>query len=166
LSIALNFNAAADARSNKQFKFISDVEGFVTFAKLCAAPNVGIVVDSWNWSVGNGTLESLSGLTADKFLLVRIANTPENFDAANSGHEHRLFPTKDESVPQVALLKKLYEMGYRGPVTIYPSPAAMSGKTRDAALSGTAEMLDEMFAAAEIPVLPKKANSQPAMAGR
>jgi sugar phosphate isomerase/epimerase len=166
LNVALNFSAALESRANKQFKFISDVEGFVTFAKLCAAPNVGIVVDSWNWTVGGGTLDQLANLAVEKIYCVRLASAPEEFDVASASNDNRAMPSKDGLVQNVAMIKKLYAEGYRSSVTGFPSPAALGGKTRDAALANVVESLDEIFAAAEVPVAGRKTDAQPMLAGR
>ena len=166
LSVALNFSAATESRANKQFKFISDVEGFVTFAKLCSAPNVGIVVDSWNWIVGGGNLDHLTSLTVEKILCVRLASSPEEFDISSASIDQRMMPTKDGLVDNSAIAKKLYAEGYRSSVTAFPSPAALGGKTRDAALANVVESLDEIFASADIPIAGRKLEAQPMMAGR
>ena len=164
--LGLYFSTAIENRENRQFKFIQDVDGFLAFFHACTNESVGLVIDTFNWIVGGGNLDHLTSLTVEKILCVRLASSPEEFDISSASIDQRMMPTKDGLVDNSAIAKKLYAEGYRSSVTAFPSPAALGGKTRDAALANVVESLDEIFASADIPIAGRKLEAQPMMAGR
>lgn len=145
--LGLSFRAAANHRADHDYQFIHQAEALLTLLKTLTSKNVGLAIDTWNWRIGGGTPEQLDEVSADKIVLVRLADAPEDVEWNELTDENRMLPGKGGLVDNVAILKKLAEKDYEGPVTVYPDAQQMVGMTRDAIVQRAAQVLDESWAA-------------------
>jgi sugar phosphate isomerase/epimerase len=155
IRLAVGFKAGVDAAEGLQYEFIRNVEGFLALMKGLAAKNVGMIVDSWNWHVGDGGMDQLSEVPASQIVCVRLANAPEEVERADLKMSDRLMPTGDNVVKNVAILKYLKSVNYAGPVSVFAHRSAVKGKTRETIVIKTQEAIDSLLVAADVPFPPR-----------
>lgn len=156
IRVGLFFSAAVENREGKQFQFIKDVEGFLALFKACTAPNVGITIDTWNWTVGGGTVAHLSNISADRITGLRLADAAEGLDFANASLTQRLMPGSNGAIDNVGIVGQLAKAGYAGPLSAYGHVSQLGGKTRDAIVSLAQDCLDNVLSTAGLPTYTRK----------
>jgi sugar phosphate isomerase/epimerase len=156
IRVGLFFSAALENRDGKQFAFVKDVEGFLALFKACTAPNVGVTIDTWNWTVGGGTPAHLSSIPADRITGLRLADAPEGLDNANAGLTQRLMPGSQGTIDNVGIVGQLGKAGYAGPLSAYGHVSQFGGKTRDAIVSLAQDSLDNVLSTAGLPTYTRK----------
>jgi len=60
--VALGFQAAEYLRRNQAFQFIHDPDALLLLLNMVAAPNIGLLLDAWDWVAGGGTIENIRKL--------------------------------------------------------------------------------------------------------
>jgi sugar phosphate isomerase/epimerase len=155
--LGLGLRAAAPLRADRQFQFIASPDALLTFLQTLALPNVGIVVDTWNWHVGGGTLDQLRDLGASRVVGLRLADLPRDVPLDAVVEKQRLLPGESGVVPNVAIVSLLASMGYKGPVTPHAHASRFRGKTRDKIVQRAAESLRGIFQAAGLEEAPRPA---------
>jgi sugar phosphate isomerase/epimerase len=146
IRLGLGFFAAPAQREGKTYQFVHKAEELLSLVKSVAAPNVGLALDTWNWFLGEGGLDQLADLAVNDFVIVRLADLPDDFDPAKITEQQRLLPR--ETGPTVKLFSLLARLDYTGPVTVFPHPKQFSGMTRDAIVQRASAAFDEQWRAA------------------
>ncbi|MEN6459529.1 MAG: TIM barrel protein [Thermoguttaceae bacterium] len=144
LSLAIGFQAAETLRQDKAFQFIHDLDATALLINMVAAPNVGLLLDTWDVVASGGSLETVRKLPANQILAVQVADMPA--DAAQPDEKSRLLPGSEGGRVDVAgFLAYLHEQAYDGPVTAKPSKAAFQTRRRDLIVKQTSEALDKVW---------------------
>lgn len=155
MQLAIGFSAAPAERQGKAYEFIHKADDLLVLVNMIGAANVGLLLDTWNWRVGGGTMDKLKDLPVKNFVIVRLADLPADADPANVSPEQRLLP--GEGVGDgVAVIELLNRLRYKGPISVYPHPSQFSGMTRDAIVQRASDAFDEQWVAAGL-VKPSKA---------
>ena len=147
IQLGLEVQAAASRREGKEYEFIYQVEGMVSLIKAVAAENVGLVVNTWDWIVGGGTLEHLTELGVGKMVSVTLTDLPADADLATLATTERLLPGTGDSSAANSVCGWLHENGYTGPLTPGPSSSRFSGSSRDAVIHKAANSIDDILIA-------------------
>lgn len=150
IKLGLAFHAAAAERVGHAVPFIHQAETFMTLVKTIGSPHVGITLDTWNWMVGGGTIDSLRQIPATQLAAVRLADFPADADTSQIDEAERYLPGDGGAVDAVAILRHLAEVQFTGPVTLYPHPARFRGMTRDAIVQQANAKFDELYRAAGV----------------
>ena len=145
ISLAVGIRAAAAARKDRNYEFICQADGLVALVKGTGQPNVGLLLDTWNWEVGGGTIDSLREAADAKIVILRVADLPEDVDLADADEKQRLLPGEAGRIDVAAYLALLTDRGYEGPVTVFPHPGRFTGMTRDAIVHKAGSSLDEQW---------------------
>lgn len=148
--LGLYFSAAKEFRADKQFAFATNTESFLAFFNAVNHAAVGILVDSWSWTLGGGTLANLQAIAADKILSIRLADAATDLTAENASTKNRLMPGDDKLVKNTAIVQHLASVGYKGPVAAAGHQSNLSGMTRDAIVSHAQDCLDKVLSAAGV----------------
>jgi sugar phosphate isomerase/epimerase len=156
LKVGLYFSAALENREGKQFPFVKDVEGFLALFKSCSASNVGLTIDSWNWTVGGGTAAQLASIPADRICGLRLADAAEGLDFHQASLTQRLMPGSHGVIDNVGIVSQLAKAGYDGPLSAYGHVSQLAGKTRDAIVSLAQDSLDNVLNTAGLPTYTRK----------
>jgi sugar phosphate isomerase/epimerase len=148
VKLGLDFSPMASRREGKAHEFIKDFEGLLTLIKTVNNPQIGLLLDTFNWYVGGGTMEQLRGLKGEQIVAVRIADVPgSSTDKSQITEKQRVLPKPDGLVDTDAIGKLLVEKGYNGPVTPYPHPRNFLGKTREVIVQQAAEAMENLWVA-------------------
>ncbi len=148
IRLGLYFSAAKEFRTDKEFKFVSDAEGFLAFFNAVSHPQVGATIDTWSWSVSGGTVDQLQTIDVAKIVSVRVADAEVDLDVATASYKNRLMPGDDKLVKNVSIISHLAAKGYKGPIAAAGHQSTLSGMTRDAIVSHAQDCLDKVLTAA------------------
>ena len=153
IRLGLDFIAPAGRREGRVHQFISSPDALLLLIKTTGATNIGVAVDLWHWHVSGGTLDQLSGLTAEQIVMVRVADVPDDVELELIQEHQRLLPGESGVVDTVAVLALLSQLGYDGPVTPFPNASRFSGMTRDRIVRQSSETLETQMKAAKLGVV-------------
>jgi sugar phosphate isomerase/epimerase len=149
--LGMDFLAPTYHREDSQFHFISSAEPLVLLAKTINMPNLGVVLDSWNWYVGGNGMDLIQELSVDQIVSVRLADAATDVERETLREEGRLLPGQGGAIDNVAILRRLMEIGYEGSVTPYANPSIFGSMTRDNIVKDASDSLDEAWKAAAAP---------------
>lgn len=150
VQIGLAFNATGEAENRFDHKFITTAEELLALIKAIGASNVGLMLDTWHWHVGGGTIDHLRTLTADKVISVRFADFPANTDKKSSAQKNRLILIPEDATFTVKVLRWLNEINYEGPLAACPSSGQFGGMTREKIVQRLSENLNDVLPIAGI----------------
>jgi sugar phosphate isomerase/epimerase len=149
--LGLEFTTYAVAREGKQYAFVQDVDGAMALFKACSCKSVGLVVDTFDWTVGKGTWEQLAELSGSRVAAFRIADLSDSPSVPSNVPEARMIAGTTGKIDNARFAKALHAQGYQGPITSYPSPSNLGTITRDTIVSRAQEVLDETLTKAGLP---------------
>lgn len=150
IRVAVGLLAAPEHRKGRQFPFIFQAEELLTLLKTVGSPAVGLLLDTWNWRLGGGTIQQIGDLRGDQIVCIRIADIPADADLATITEDQRLLPS-DETLPSYEdLCKTLFSKDFSGPVTLQPHPSRIETKGREPRVQAAAQVLAKMFAAVTV----------------
>ena len=144
MRLGLGILAAGSHRVGRDFQFIYQPDQLLLLIKTCGAANLGVALDTWDWFVGEGTLDQIRALKAEQIVTVRLADLPADADIATLTDDQRLLPT-EASVDITAVITHLAEINYEGPVTAYAHPSQNKGMKREAIVQKVSAVLDEQW---------------------
>jgi sugar phosphate isomerase/epimerase len=148
IRLGVGFRAAAAHRQGRRYQFMHLAEEALALLKMTGANNLGLALDTWNWTLGGGTLQQLQDLKGQQFVTLCLADVPADVEPHSVTDSQRLFPS-DDSVPRhAALIKQLADRKYDGPVTILPAPGQLANLHRDQAVGKCAALLEQLWLAA------------------
>ena len=154
LKLALSFNPDKESSTEKQFPFIVNAEGLVALATAITNANVGCLVDTWSWVVGEGTFEQITALPVEKIVAVRLGNITEGVDVAAATPADRVLPEAEGVINHVDLIKHLASINYSGPVSPSASSQSYKGQTRESIVQRAQEAVDGISKEAGLTVAP------------
>jgi sugar phosphate isomerase/epimerase len=116
------------------------------------SPNVGVVLDLWQWYAGGGSIDEIKQLTADQIVAVNLADAPADVPADQLTMQQRLLPGETNVVPSAEIVKWLSEIDYDGPVTARPDRTRFPKTGRVQIVRMIAESLNQVWIAAGLSV--------------
>lgn len=154
IKLGVGFNAGKELSEGKEFEFVRNVEGFTALISAVGSSNVGCLVDTWDWVVGDGAMDQISELPADSIVAVRLASVPDDVDAAKATTVDRVLPEMEGALDHVKLIAHLESAGFTGPVSPGASSTRYKGTTRESIVQKAQEAVDGIFKAAGLHVAP------------
>jgi sugar phosphate isomerase/epimerase len=157
IQLCIGFSAGKELEEGKEFPFVRNVEGFVAVVKSVASPNAGFMIDTWDWVVGDGTMDQLSELTAAEIVAVRLGSVTKEVEPGNVTSCDRVLPEQDGLLNHVDLIKHLASIQFTGPISPSASSTSYKGQTRESIVKRAHEAVDAISVEAglEVATLPK-----------
>jgi sugar phosphate isomerase/epimerase len=157
IQLCIGFSAGKELEEGKEFPFVRNVEGFVAMVKSVASPNAGFMIDTWDWVVGDGTMDQLSELTAAEIVAVRLGSVTKDIEPGNVTSCDRVLPEQDGLLNHVDLIKHLASIQFTGPISPSASSTSYKGQTRESIVKRAHEAVDAISVEAglEVATLPK-----------
>lgn len=143
IQIGLLLQASPELRK-QDFKFIQTTEEVLTLVKTVGQPNVGICLDTWNWVVGQGAMDQLGELTADKITEVRLADVPADADPSSVKPSQMVLAGESETSIVPAILKHLASINFDGAVSALTNSAMLGGRSKNSVVGGIAKQLTNL----------------------
>ncbi len=153
--VALTFQVAALTATDKQFKFVRDVEGFSAIVRACTAKNIGIIYDSWNWFIGGGTEAALGQIGLQRVLLARLADCRDGVAASAATLDDCQLPGTADVIDNLAIMQKFAEAGLDIAVAARGN-AADTSITRESLVGMAQDSLDRIFEAVGVPSVKRR----------
>jgi sugar phosphate isomerase/epimerase len=150
LKLGLSILPAQADRADGGFEFIHQVDPLMLLINTVQKGNVGLLFDTWTWTVGGGDIEKLRTLRGDQIVSVRLADLPADADLANIQPQQKVLPSEGGNIDNVAILGVLEEMGFDGPVAVAQHASHMKGQAREPIVAKASSLLDTLFSAAGI----------------
>jgi len=117
--LGLEFIGPRTMRDGRRYGFIYTAEGMLCLAQAIG-PNVGLLVDSYHWYTGLGTLADLHALRADDVVYVHVNDAPDGVAVEAQIDQVRRLPATTGVIDLAGFMGALREIGYDGPVTPEP----------------------------------------------
>ncbi|MEM9588503.1 MAG: TIM barrel protein, partial [Planctomycetota bacterium] len=154
IRLAVGFRAGKELGEGKEFPFIRNAEGMMALINGVGANNVGLLLDTWDWVVGDGAMDQISELSAQKITAVRLGGIPDDVDRGAAESPQRILPAADNAIDHVALVKHLETIGFEGPIGPTANLLQYSGKTRESIVQAGQEAVDAISKDAGLHVAP------------
>ena len=148
IRLAVGIQAAELHRAPKAFQFIYQPDQLLLLVKAASSAQVGLMLDTWDWFVGGGSIDQLRKLTADQVFSVRLGDLPAEVDATAAADDQRVVPGEGGTFDIQAVVQHLADIQYAGPVTVAAHPKSFAGQRREAMVQKLSASLDELWAAA------------------
>ncbi|MCA9100242.1 MAG: sugar phosphate isomerase/epimerase [Planctomycetales bacterium] len=145
ISLGVGFDSVAGDREDRAFEFVHDVEAFAVLLSTTASTNVGAIVDTWQLYACGGSFERLERLGAGRIVAVYLSDAPADVAPAELTAQQRLLPGQTGVIDCAALLVRLAELGYDGPITPAASRAQLDGLNTEGIVRKAAEALDAVW---------------------
>ena len=154
--LGLSFSTAAEDREGKQFKFIQDVASFLAFFQACSSEAVALVIDTFDWTIGGGTMEQLASIPGKRIAALRVSDVAKVSSVADCTKALRLLSGTHGTIDNVQFVVALNKSGYEGPVTSFADPSNFAGVTRVSIVAKSQDALDHALAGAGIPTFTRR----------
>ena len=151
LKLGVSILPAQADRTDGGFEFIHQIDPLVLLINTVQKANVGLLLDTWTWTVGGGDIEKLRALRGDQIVSVRLADLSADADLANIQPQQKILPAAEGgTIDNVAILGVLEELGFDGPVAVAQHSSHMKGQAREPIVAKASGLLDSLFSAAGI----------------
>ncbi|MCG8648320.1 MAG: sugar phosphate isomerase/epimerase [Pirellulales bacterium] len=154
IKLGVGFSAGKELEEGRQFPFVRNVEGFIAMVGSMTESNIGYLIDTWDWVVGDGAMDQLSELPAEKIVAVRLASVPQDIDQTKAVTSDRVLPEQEGTLNHVKLIKHLSSIGFDGPVSPGASSSQYKGQTRESIVQRAQEAVDGISKEAGLHVAP------------
>ncbi len=154
IKLGIGFSAGKELEEGRQFPFVRNVEGFIALVDAVAGDNVGYMIDTWDWVVGEGAMDQISEIPAEKIVAVRLASVPEDVDQSKATSVDRVLPELEGPLNHVRLIKHLESIEFDGPVSPGASSTRYKGTTRESIVQRAQEAVDAISKEAGLHVAP------------
>ena len=142
IQLGIGFSAGKELLEGKEFPYTQNVEGLVALVKSVSGAGIGMLVDTWDWVVGDGTMDALSELAADQIVAVRLGSLTTDVDASKATSHDRVLPEKEGALNHVDVIKHLASINFEGPVSPSASNQSYKGQTRESIVQRAQEAVD------------------------
>ncbi len=156
VQLGLYFSVALENRENRQFKFIQDVAGFLAFFQACTSKSIGLVIDTFNWTVGGGTFDQLASIPGNRVAALRLSDTVTLPSIEEASLKMRTLAGTSGIIDNLKFVSILNKAGFDGPITSFGHASNFSGMTRDSIVAKSQDALDNVLAGAGLPTFTRR----------
>lgn len=154
IRLGVGFDATKELTEAKEFDFVRNVEGLIAMVKAVGSENVGYIISTWDWAVGDGGMDQLSEIAGSEIVAVRLGTVADDADPAKITRADCVLPAAEGGINHVSVVKHLLETGFDGPISPAASPTRYKGQTRENTVKEAQEAIDGICTAAGIEVKP------------
>lgn len=147
IRIGLALAATPALREEAEQSFIHTSEDLVTLVRTIGHPHVGIALDTWEWFVGGGSLESLLTVPTASIVALRCADISPDADLATISEQQRVLPNSAGLVDSRAVVQHLVQHDFDGPLTLAPCSSSYAGQARELIVKQARAALDDLLSA-------------------
>lgn len=153
VGLGIEFIAPKTLRDKFTYEFIYSMPQMLQLAADAGTGNIGVLFDVWHHYTAHGTLEEMDLLTTDNVFVVHVNDAPTGLEIDEQQDLSRTLPMETGVIPATAMIMKLNEIGYAGPVIAEPFSARindLAAADPAAAAMETRESITKLFAASGI----------------
>lgn len=145
IRIGLALQAAKAQAATGKHQFIRTVEEILTLMRTVGHPNVGLCLDTWQWVVGGGAMDQLSGIDASVITEMRMADVAESADLSAIKTSERVLPGDTADSVSVKMFNYLLDEGFEGPVSIASDLGMFARVSRETVVGKLSKRLDQLI---------------------
>jgi sugar phosphate isomerase/epimerase len=148
MRLGIELLASAAARKDRAYQFIYTLDALAMLVSMIRSTNVGIVLDPWQIHAGGGTLDDVQKIGGTRIVAVYLSDAPADVPPAELTDEQRLLPGETGAIDSAAVLTRLAEWGYDGPVTPRAHKSRVVAMRREQVVKLAGQRLDEAWKSA------------------
>ncbi len=133
---------------NRAYQFIQSFEAAVLLVSMVRATNVGLVFDAWQMHATGGSLNDLQKLGGQRITAVYLSDAPADVPPAELKPTQRLLIGETGTIDSSAVLTRVAELGFDGPVTPRIDRSQTKGMRREQLVKLAGERLQAAWKAA------------------
>lgn len=120
ISFGLEYCATPALRRGRRHEFIHSLAQTRELIAAIAAPNLGLVLDSWHWWIGGSSRAELATLRRKEIVSVDVNDAPRGVAPDALGDRQRELPGATGVIDLRTFLGTLKKIGYDGPLRAEP----------------------------------------------
>ncbi|MEL6897889.1 MAG: TIM barrel protein [Planctomycetota bacterium] len=155
LKLGLEFVPGVDAIEGRAHEFIRTSEQVVALLDAVKNDDVGILLDTYQWVLGGGTVESALQLPVERIVGVRVGQLAGGVAPNEAKSTDRVIAEPEGPFDHVKLLKGLLDAGFTGGIAPTASIEQYTGSTREQIVTDAQEALDKMLIEAGLEIPPR-----------
>jgi len=130
IKLALLLNALPTERAKYEFQFICKAEELLALIGTINHPNVGLLIDTFQWQLGDGAMDQIEEFGVEKIFDTRLADLLSGYDPEKISAADRVAPGEGDSTMAIKLLRFLHENGYDQTVAVVCSFPGFKDRSR------------------------------------
>ena len=124
--LGLEFVGPATMREGHPHTFISDLHGTLELIADIGEPNVGVLLDCWQWYTSHGTAADLASLAPGQVTYVHLNDAPAGRAVDEQIDAERMLPGATGVIDLATFLAALEALRFDGPVAVEPYNAEVN----------------------------------------
>jgi sugar phosphate isomerase/epimerase len=151
--LGIEFITPKTIRDRFTYEFIYTMPEMLRLGRDTGVGNVGVLFDVWHHYCAHGTVADLDAITKDDVQVVHVNDAPAGIPIDEQIDNQRLLPMESGVIPAPAMIAKLAELGFDGPVIAEPFNDrlnAIAATDPAAAATETIQSITKLYAAAGI----------------
>ena len=152
--LGIEFIAPKTLRNRFKYQFIYSMPEMLQLGRDVGTGNVGVLFDVWHHYTAHGTVADLDLVTRDDVQVVHVNDAPAGIDIDEQIDSARLLPMESGVIDAPAMIAKLDQIGFNGPVIAEPFSQRINTIAETdpvAAATETSQSIRKLFKAAGIP---------------
>jgi len=152
--LGIEFIAPKTLRNRFKHEFIYSMPDMLQLGRDVGTGNVGVLFDVWHHYTAHGTVADLDTITRDDVQVVHVNDAPEGLEIDEQQDQARTLPMETGVIDAPAMIAKLDQLGFNGPVIAEPFSARvneLAGSDPVAAATETSRSIKKLLKAAGIP---------------
>lgn len=145
IRFGLEYCATPSLRHGKRHAFIHSLPQLRELIAASAAPNLGLVLDSWHWWMSGSPAAELASLRKDEVVGVDLNDAPAGVPQAELPDRQRELPGATGVIDIAQFLGAFQRLGYEGPVRVEAFEFPGFRRERAAVLHTARESLSQLM---------------------
>lgn len=146
LRLGLEYVGTKSLWSSKRFPFLHTMKETLELIAVIGQNNVGLVLDSWHWTMAGESADDIRGLTNENVVAVDLNDAPKDIPLDEQNDTTRELPMATGVIDMKSFLQALVDIKYDGPVRAEPFNKPLNEMEDDAAAAKTAEAMKKALA--------------------
>jgi sugar phosphate isomerase/epimerase len=142
--LGIEYVSQKTRRAGYPHEFLYDLDGTLRLLEAVAAPNVGVLLDSFHWFCAEETVDDVRRLASEQVVVVHVNDSIAGRSMDEQVAFERELPGATGIIDLAGLLRALRDIGYDGPVTAEPMDKSLKAMADDDALAATANAFESI----------------------
>ena len=146
IRLGLEYVGTKSLWTSKKYPFLHTMHECRELISETGQTNVGLVLDSWHWTMAGETADDILGLKNEDIVACDLNDAPAGIAADQQEDLVRELPMATGVIDTKAFLQSLVDVGYDGPVRAEPFNKPLNELDDESAAAKTAETMKQAFA--------------------
>ena len=146
LRLGLEYVGTKSQWVTMRFPFVHSMVETKELMAVIGQNNVGLVLDSWHWTMAEENSDSIRSLKNENVVAVDLSDAPPGIPLDQQDGEKRELPMATGTINTKSFLQALVDIKYDGPIRAEPFNQNVNAMENDPAAKATSEALKKAFA--------------------